>query len=61
MIIHVNVYHYLVVSRKTILKGNVFGNFFKGKYCEQKLNWCEGELNPCKNNGRCLRTNNAYK
>jgi hypothetical protein len=35
--------------------------FCLGKYCEHKLNWCEGDLNPCKNNGRCLRINNAYK
>ncbi|UJR37599.1 hypothetical protein I4U23_030296 [Adineta vaga] len=32
-----------------------------GKYCEVKLNWCEKELNPCNNNGRCSRTNHGYK
>jgi hypothetical protein len=61
MIIHVLVHHYLLVSRKNIVKIVFLFLRFIGKYCEQKLNWCEGNLNPCKNNGRCLRSNNGYK
>ena len=34
---------------------------FSGKYCEQKLVWCEGSLNPCHNNGRCEKTNEGYQ
>ena len=35
--------------------------FFPGKYCETAINWCDGNLNPCKNNGRCSKTNQGYK
>jgi hypothetical protein len=61
MIIHVIVYHYLLVNKKNIIKDFNSNFLFIGKYCDVKLNWCEGELDPCKNNGRCLRTNHGYK
>lgn len=36
-------------------------DFLIGKYCEQKINWCEGNSNPCRNNGRCDKTNDGYQ
>ena len=60
MIIHVIVYHYSLV-RENKKNMYVIEFLFIGKYCEQKLSWCEGSLNPCKNNGRCLRTNHGYQ
>ncbi|CAF0793366.1 unnamed protein product [Didymodactylos carnosus] len=32
---------------------------FTGRYCEQKLNWCDINLNPCVNNGQCVRLANG--
>lgn len=44
-----------------VLKRNSDWISFVGKYCEEKLNWCDGNRNPCKNNGHCSRTENGYK
>ncbi|CAF4376184.1 unnamed protein product, partial [Adineta steineri] len=33
---------------------------FTGKYCEERLNLCNQDLNPCKNNGHCSIAENGY-
>ncbi|KJH41516.1 EGF-like domain protein [Dictyocaulus viviparus] len=36
-------------------------SMYRGKYCEEKLQYCSKQLNPCQNGAKCERTENGYK
>ena len=61
MIIHVYVCPGILVCKRLYLRDNLEVFYVLGKFCEEELNWCSEKLNPCRNNGRCLRTDTGYK